>query len=101
MAAPDLYVGRFAMVDLLAPLMVVLDQWSIVFPLGMYAAATLQLSQAYDLPFLHFVPTGFFWVALLGWVMAFAGAIRAATRGLRGQSSGDTEVTTPSSRKSK
>ena len=113
MAVPGLYIGPFALRDLLAPLMVVLwaeatfwiplllllfawkhivrhrplryalEQWSIVFPLGMYAAATLQLSQAYDLPFLRFVPTGFFWVAFLAWVMAFVGAIRGVARGIR------------------
>jgi len=112
MAVPGLHVGQFAMRDLLAPLMVACwaeatfwiplllllfawkhlvqrrllqyapGQWSVVFPLGMYAAATLQLGQAYDLPFLHSVPTGFFWVAFLAWVMAFAGAIRAAARGI-------------------
>jgi tellurite resistance protein TehA-like permease len=112
MAMSGLHVGQFAMRDLLAPLMVALwaeatfwiplllllfawkhmvrhrllryapDQWSVVFPLGMYAAATLQLGQAYDLPFLHFVPAGFFWVALLAWVMAFVGAMHGVARGL-------------------
>jgi tellurite resistance protein TehA-like permease len=112
MAVSGLHVGQFAMRDLLAPLMVALwaeatfwiplllllfawkhmvrhrllryapGQWSVVFPLGMYAAATLQLGQAYDLPFLHFVPAGFFWIAFLAWVMAFVGAMHGVARGL-------------------
>ncbi len=48
----------------------------------MYAAATLQLGRAYELPFLHFVPTGFFWIAFLACVIAFVGAIRGVARGL-------------------
>ncbi len=36
--------------------------WSIVFPLGSYAAATLQCVTVYGLDFLRPVADGFFWL---------------------------------------
>lgn len=45
--------------------------WSIVFPLGMYTAATIQLSRAIDLPFLLPLPDVFAWVALAAWTATF------------------------------
>ena len=56
-----------------------LAQWSVVFPLGMYCAATLELERAYGLGFLHPLARAAFWVALLAWCAAFAGALRAVT----------------------
>ncbi len=112
MKVPGLHVGPYTLRDLLAPLMIAFwaeasfwiplllllfawkhvirrrplrytpGQWSIVFPLGMYAAATSQAGQAFQLPFFHSIAGGFFWVALLAWVMAFTGAVRRAVRGL-------------------
>ena len=49
--------------------------WSIVFPLGMYTAATDAFSQAAGLPFLHPVPAGFFWLAFLAWLLATLGLL--------------------------
>ncbi|MGC1276051.1 MAG: tellurite resistance/C4-dicarboxylate transporter family protein [Planctomycetaceae bacterium] len=46
--------------------------WSIVFPLGMYTAATIQLSRAVDLPFLLAIPDVFVWLALAAWLATFA-----------------------------
>jgi tellurite resistance protein TehA-like permease len=51
-------------------------QWSMVFPLGMYAAATEAVSRAAGMPFLHSVSTGFFWLALPAWLMTACGMIR-------------------------
>jgi tellurite resistance protein TehA-like permease len=41
--------------------------WSAVFPLGMYSAATTQLAAVLGLGFLRPVATVFFWLALLAW----------------------------------
>ena len=55
----------------------VLAQWSVVFPLGMYCAATLELEAAYGLDFLHPLARFVFWVALLTWCVIAASALRA------------------------
>lgn len=113
MAIPGLAVGGFALRDLLAPVVVVfwadatfwiplllllfawkhltrqrpiryaVAQWSVIFPIGMYCAATLELETAYGLDFLHPLARGVFWVALLAWCAAFGGALRAVIRSSR------------------
>jgi tellurite resistance protein TehA-like permease len=45
--------------------------WSMVFPLGMYTAATFQLGRALSLPFLLAIPAGFIYVALGAWLVMF------------------------------
>jgi tellurite resistance protein TehA-like permease len=46
--------------------------WSMVFPLGMYSAATAALSQAIELPStLDDIATVFAWIALAAWVATF------------------------------
>ena len=57
--------------------------WGAVFPLGMYAASTHELSQAMQLTFLAPLPGLFLALALLAWCMAFAGALRQGWRGWR------------------
>ncbi|HEY9218005.1 MAG TPA: tellurite resistance/C4-dicarboxylate transporter family protein [Phenylobacterium sp.] len=62
--------------------------WSLVFPLGMYALASLRLSLATQFPPLHAVAAAMVWVALAVWsltALALAGAVargawRAAQR---------------------
>jgi tellurite resistance protein TehA-like permease len=54
--------------------------WSMVFPLGMYTAATFQLSEALSLPVLKVVPTYFIDVALLAWGLTFAGMLLSFLR---------------------
>lgn len=108
MVVPGLKIGTFAVRDLLAPvvigfwadatfwipLLVLLfawkhlvrgqvlrysvSLWSVVFPVGMYSAATLALADAYQLPFLHMLARVFFWIALLAWCATFIAALRAA-----------------------
>ena len=55
-----------------------IDNWSIVFPLGMYTTATWRLSHDIGLPFLEAIPKAFVWVALIAWILTFAGMLRAA-----------------------
>lgn len=57
--------------------------WSMVFPLGMYAVAGIQLGQADNLPIVGAIGAGFLWVALAVWAIVFtamlvhiAGALR-------------------------
>ena len=57
--------------------------WSAVFPLGMYSAATFHMAAAVELPFLQPLAAAFFWIALLAWgatLVAKAGALRARSR---------------------
>lgn len=49
--------------------------WSMVFPLGMYAAATGKLADALPLPALKGLATGFLYVALAAWGLTFAGML--------------------------
>ncbi|MHB1247225.1 MAG: tellurite resistance/C4-dicarboxylate transporter family protein [Sulfuriferula sp.] len=47
--------------------------WGAVFPLGMYAASTLQMERAMNLPFLEFIPHYFLYIALFAWLVTFLG----------------------------
>ncbi len=54
--------------------------WGAVFPLGMYTAATWQMSRAMDLVFLLVLPRGFFLIAIAAWVATFFGLLLALFR---------------------
>ncbi len=54
--------------------------WGAVFPLGMYTAATLQMSQAMKLDFLLFLPRWFFFIALGSWIATFLGLVLSLIR---------------------
>lgn len=56
--------------------------WSLVFPLGMYALASLKLSLASDFPPLRALAGGMVWVALAAWLATVAGLARASWRSL-------------------
>jgi tellurite resistance protein TehA-like permease len=58
--------------------------WGAVFPLGMYAAATHELSAAMHFDFLAFLPPVFMYVALAAWSAAFIGAVRSVLSLRRG-----------------
>ena len=53
-----------------------LEYWSIVFPLGMYTAATWALSRQNGAEFLAVIPRGCFWIALASWIFGVVGMIR-------------------------
>jgi tellurite resistance protein TehA-like permease len=57
--------------------------WSLVFPLGMYALASLRVSLAADFPPLHAVSRTMIWVALLAWLATAAGLALASWRRFR------------------
>jgi tellurite resistance protein TehA-like permease len=47
--------------------------WSLVFPLGMYALASLRLSLAAEFPPLLFISRAMVWIALAAWAMTACG----------------------------
>lgn len=51
--------------------------WSAVFPLGMYTAATYQVSKMMNLDFLMSIPRVFIYVALISWLLTLAAMIRS------------------------
>jgi len=57
--------------------------WGAVFPLGMYAACTLQLSRAVAIPPLAPIAYVFVWIAFAAWCTAFCGLLRRMWRGVR------------------
>jgi tellurite resistance protein TehA-like permease len=57
--------------------------WSLVFPLGMYALASLRLSLASDFPPLHSISLAMVWVALAAWAATSVGLVVATCRSWR------------------
>lgn len=49
--------------------------WSMVFPLGMYSVAGIYLGEADGLPVVSWIGAQWFWVALLAWLLTFAGMV--------------------------
>jgi len=58
--------------------------WSLVFPLGMYALASLRLSLASDFPPLRAVSLAMVWIALAAWAATALGLAGATWRSWRG-----------------
>jgi tellurite resistance protein TehA-like permease len=54
--------------------------WGAVFPLGMYSAATHQMTRALGLDFLGVVAPAFYYAALAAWAAAFIGLVRRLPR---------------------
>jgi len=57
--------------------------WSLVFPLGMYALASLRLSLAAEFPPLHAVAQAMVWVALGAWSLTALGLLVSVAADLR------------------
>lgn len=57
--------------------------WGAVFPLGMYTAATTQMTQAMGFEFLQLIPATFLYIALLAWSVTFLGFLHSAVRHIR------------------
>lgn len=47
--------------------------WGMIFPMGMYTACTIKLSQALELQFLMIIPSFFIYIALVAWGVAAFG----------------------------
>lgn len=59
------------------------DYWSLVFPLGMYSVATSTLVQVAGLTLLHPISILFAYLAVLAWIVTFAGMICSLVRNFR------------------
>ena len=57
--------------------------WGVVFPLGMYSAATREMRHAMHFNFLDFIPPTFFVIALVAWTATIAGLVTSLTRRYR------------------
>jgi tellurite resistance protein TehA-like permease len=57
--------------------------WSLVFPLGMYALASLRLSLAADVSALRMMSATMVWVALAAWAVTAVGLITSSWRSYR------------------
>jgi tellurite resistance protein TehA-like permease len=57
--------------------------WSLVFPLGMYALASLRLSLAADFAPLRTISRAMVWIALAAWIVTAVGLALASWRSLR------------------
>jgi tellurite resistance protein TehA-like permease len=56
-----------------------LENWAMVFPLGMYTTATWRFADTLGLPFLDIVPALFVWVAVAAWCLNFIGLLFVLT----------------------
>lgn len=54
--------------------------WSFVFPLGMYAVASVRLGLAADFPPLQWISQIMIWVAFAAWLLTLAGLMRRVSR---------------------
>lgn len=57
--------------------------WSLVFPLGMYALASLRVSLAADFPALQSLSHAMLWIALIAWAATASGLAAASWRSFR------------------
>jgi tellurite resistance protein TehA-like permease len=62
------------------PLHYEVGYWGVVFPLGMYSAATQEMSHALGIGFLAPVARGFFYLAAAAWLLTAFGLVRQLLR---------------------
>lgn len=70
------------------PLRYDVGYWGVVFPLGMYSAATHQMAQALGLAFLAPLARGGFYLAAAAWVLTALGLAAQLLRGIAAAQSG-------------
>jgi len=56
--------------------------WSLVFPLGMYSAASGYLGQANDLAIIQNIGSSWLWVAVAAWLITFIAMLGSLVRGI-------------------
>jgi tellurite resistance protein TehA-like permease len=66
--------------------------WSFVFPMGMYAAASIYLGRADRLPVVETIGTLWFWVGLGVWCLTAAGMVVDLARRLTGRSARSSDI---------
>lgn len=54
--------------------------WSMVFPLGMFAVASMRLGRTEEIPWIEVIGTSFLWIAVLAWVLVAASFVVQAVR---------------------
>jgi tellurite resistance protein TehA-like permease len=54
--------------------------WSIIFPLGMYAVASVSLGRADRLPIVEAIGDAWLWVAVAAWATVFVAMARSLLR---------------------
>jgi tellurite resistance protein TehA-like permease len=59
--------------------------WSIVFPLGMYAGASMELGMAAELPIVEGIGRAWTWVAVSAWLMVFLAMCHSLARSALGK----------------
>jgi tellurite resistance protein TehA-like permease len=69
------------------PLRYDVGYWAVVFPLGMYSAATHQMAAALGVPFLEPVARSFFYLAAAAWLLTAFGLLRQLVRSQDGRPS--------------
>ena len=67
------------------PVRYTVAEWSVVFPLGMYSAATHAYADAAHLPFLVNVARITVLIAFATWILAAIGLLRSALRSVNGK----------------
>ncbi len=65
------------------PVRYTLTLWSLVFPLGMYALASLRLSRVAEVPVLRMMSLAMAWVALAAWIATAVGLVAASWQSYR------------------
>lgn len=58
------------------------EYWGMVFPMGMYTACTVMLSEVFELHFLMIIPEYFIFIACFAWGATFAGMIWSLIKGV-------------------